>query len=656
MKQAKWIWHPGEFEIYHHMLLSFRRQEKGCDYPCVWHICRPEANVRFRKTFTAQRPGAVTVVTRGKGMVRLCGRLWRVNEEIPVPAGTHEISVELCDVNAFPSIYINSDVLVTDESWFTDPYDAVMAPAACEPAYTSPEDDPAVFPFAYEALTPAAVEEIPGGLLYDYGQEQFGPVSVTVPEDADILLVYGESREEALDPENAILWERLTAADEPDRPARAFRYIAVTGEGAKDVTLAARLEYLPIEDRASFSSGEPVLEDIWRLCARTFHLNSREFFLDGIKRDRWVWSGDAYQSFMIARYLYNDPSVTERTIFALLGKPPYKLHVNTINDYSAYLIISVWEHYEATGRLDFTKTVWPNVKALYDFIVSRLDENGYVVRRGGDWIFVDWGELDKEGPICFEQILLWQVYRVMARLSALLGEADGYTARAEALRARVLADFWDAEKGAFIDSFTSGRRFVTRQTNVFAVLYDFAEGARRQSVIDNALLNPDLPAITTPYFKLYELLALCKIGEIETAQDYIASYWGGMLREGATSVWEAYDPTQSGAEHYAMYGSPYGKSLCHAWGSGPILLLCRYVAGVSLTGVGGSAFRVAPRPGKYASFRATVPVGKGSVTVEYRKPAVTVRADVPGGVFSDGQTETPLEAGRTYTFALGTAE
>ena len=43
---------------------------------------------------------------------------------------------------------------------------------------------------------------------------------------------------------------------------------------------------------------------------------------------------------------------------------------------------------------------------------------------------------------------------------------------------------------------------------------------------------------------------------------------------------------------------------------------------------------------------------EGSVTVEYDKPAVTVRADVPGGVFFDGKKETPLEAGRTYGFVV----
>ena len=413
------------------------------------------------------------------------------------------------------------------------------------------------------------------------------------------------------------------------------------------------MEYLPIGERASFSSDAPDTDRIWALCARTFHLNTREFFLDGIKRDRWVWSGDAYQSFMIARYLYNDPSVTERTITALLGKPPYELHVNTINDYSSFLILSVWEHYEATGRLDFVKTIWEKLKALYAFILSRLDENGFSVRRPGDWVFIDWGVLDKDGPHCAEQILLWQAHLAMAKLSDALGEdpADCLV-RAAALKNKTLSAYWDAEKGALIDSFVSGRRFVSRQTNIFAILYGFLEGEQKNSAVTNALLDPDLPPVTTPYFKLYELMALCKLGKVELAQDYIASYWGGMLKEGATAVWEAYDPAQQGAEHYSMYGSPYGKSLCHAWGSGPILLLCRYCAGVEATSVGAKTYRVAPNPGRYAEFTAIVPVGEGTVFLGYKQPSVVVRATAPGGTFFDGEAETPLTPGETYTFRL----
>lgn len=32
-------------------------------------------------------------------------------------------------------------------------------------------------------------------------------------------------------------------------------------------------------------------------------------------------------------------------------------------------------------------------------------------------------------------------------------------------------------------------------------------------------------------------------------------------------------PSEKGDEAYAFYGRPYGKSLCHAWGAGPVVLL-----------------------------------------------------------------------------------
>ena len=32
------------------------------------------------------------------------------------------------------------------------------------------------------------------------------------------------------------------------------------------------------------------------------------------------------------------------------------------------------------------------------------------------------------------------------------------------------------------------------------------------------------------------------------------AYWGGMLKEGATSFWEKYNPEETGTQHLAMYG------------------------------------------------------------------------------------------------------
>lgn len=646
MSDAKWIWYNGDYEIYHHMLLSYRREEKGIAYPCVWHVARPEVSVSFYKEYYVPEDTTIRIVTHADGMVLTNYKHSPVNTDLPVSAGKHTITVNLYDLNAFPTFYIDSEYLKTDETWAASACDGEMLPVGWKPYFNKPDDDPRVFPFKYEPLSPVSIEETDGGKLYDFGKETFGVVTVKAENLDGITLVYGESRKEALDLKDAIVSEQLKAGDSPVRPARAFRYVFVKGEAQ----ISAEYEYLPLEDKASFECDNPEIKKIWDICSYTFHLNSRECFLDGIKRDRWVWSGDAYQSFKINRYLYNDPDISERTITALLGKPPYKTHINTINDYSAYLIIAVLEHYLATGNIGFLKGVYPKVKELYKFIVSRLDGNGYVVKLPMDWIFIDWGVLDKDGAHCAEQILLWKVYGAMKELAAAMGESDEYSEKADVLKEKINKDYWNSEKGAFIDSFASGKNFVSRQTNVFAVLFDFADENQTQSIIENVFESSEHPQITTPYFKLYELMALCKVGKIEEAQDYIISYWGEMLKLGATSVWEAFNPEEQGDEHLKMYGEPYGKSLCHAWGSGPILLLGEYCAGVKATSVGSETFDVAPNPGRYKEFKAVVPMRDGVVNVGYKDGKYTVKSTVSGGTFVMNGKRTEISADKEYIF------
>ena len=645
--KARWIWGFGEFELYHHLLVSTRRQEKGCDYPCMWYLSSPEKSMVFKKEFTAPFDTVLKIVTHSKGMVRIAGMLKPVNTDIKVPAGDHEIVVELFDLERFTSLYCDSEYLISDDTWICEACDSVERPVAYLDCYSSPEDDPAVFPFLYKEIKPVSSRTVNGGVLYDFGKETFARLFVEITAGKTVTLVYGESEEEALDENNAIIREKITSEDVMPRPGRAFRYIFMSSSDGSDVIFNAEYEYLPLKDKAYFRCDKPEISRIWDMCSYTFHLNSREFFLDGIKRDRWVWSGDAYQSFMVNRYLFADDAITERTIIALLGKPPYRRHINFINDYSAYLIMAIKEHLFESGNIDFVKKIYPSVKALYSFIISRLDENGYSVGLPGDWVFVDWGVLDKTGAICVEQILLWQVYLSMTYISSALGEEDVYSDKARKLENQIRKDYWDREKGAYIDSFSSGKRFTSRQTNVFAVLFGLADEKETSSIIKNVFENDDLPQITTPYFKLYELMALCKTGAVSKTQKYISEYWGGMLECGATTVWEAFDPSKHGAQHYEMYGSKYGKSLCHAWGSGPVFLLGRYCCGVKTEATGGSKFSVRPEPGVYNEFEAVVPVGKGTVSLKYSHGSIEVFADIDGGTLYYNGNAYQIEKNKT---------
>ena len=87
----------------------------------------------------------------------------------------------------------------------------------------------------------------------------------------------------------------------------------------------------------------------------------------------------------------------------------------------------------------------------------------------------------------------------------------------------------------------------------------------------------------------------------------------------------------SGSEHYAMYGGKYEKSLCHAWGAGPIYLFGRYYLGVYPTSAGFETFHVAPNLGGLKEMKGTVPVNGETVTVELDENRLFVLATKPGG-------------------------
>lgn len=646
-KKAKWIWKYGEYEIYHHKLLMCRRQEMGCDYPgVIWRIAPNEVSVRFAAKMHALTDTTLRIVTHSKGMAYFGDRKYPVNEDLFFPAGDYEVFVMLYDLEGFPSCFIDSEYLKTDESWVDMSFDLPDAPVACEPAFYSPDDNPAVFPFSYEEVTPVSVTETDGGLLYDFGKELFGPVTITeYPENEGVRLTYGESKEEALDYPEALIWENLRPGFDPVRPGRAFRYIHTQSDSGCPVKLCASYEYLPVEDIASFHCEDETINKIWDVCSYTFHLNSREVYLDGIKRDRWCWSGDAYQSFWANYYLYFDPQIVKRTILGLLGKPPYYTHINTINDYSAYLVAAVWDYYYATGDAVFVKRIWDNLKSLYAFMTSRTNEKGYVVKRDGDWIFIDWSEMDKEGILCAEQILLWNAHQVMGRLAELMGEDSSvYGASAAQLKENIMEDFWEEERGLFYDDKADGSRQITRHPNIFAIMYDFVPEEKVKRIAESVIYSNRYVQITTPYFKLYELIAMCKLGDFEKVQDYIRFYWGGMLEQGATTVWERYDPEATKEEALAMYGMKYGTSLCHAWGSGPIYLLGRYCCGVAATDVGYRTFEVRPDFGRFQEIRATVPVKDGVVKVHLENGRLEVMATVPGGTLVYGGKRYKLSA------------
>lgn len=624
MASSYWLWYPGDFELYHAMKQNFSRVERGYGWPAFWRSEGFRNRVAFRRTYVLEKEASFRVYSRAAGFVLVRERKYPFGQTVTCPAGETRISIHAGCIESFPSVYIEGDVIRSDDGWMVEDYSVPPVPAGHCKYFTRATQDPSQWEYSEKNYFPINTEQINGGTLYEFETELTAVLQVQCPAERlnDLMIYCGESREEALDKSHCYYsWKPDPVTGKC--PRCAVRFAFIPGE---PVDLTAIHQYVDIPVRARFFCDDPVLNQIWAAAEHTFRLCSGAFFIDGIKRDKWIWCGDAYQSFFVNRFLMADPDVEQRTLLALRGNDPMTRHINTIVDYSLFWVLGVREHYRTYGDRAFLEQVWIKLESLLAFCEQSADENGFLLSRGGDWTFIDWADLDKESPAGAVQMLLAACWSAMRELAEVLGkDSDIYRQKWGRLLHNIDEYFWDEEQGAYVDSYSSGKRHVTRQTNIFAILFHVADPEKRERILCNVIGNDAAAPITTPYFNFYELDMLAETGDLDSVMDTIRSYWGGMLARGAATFWEEFDPKIAGAGQYDMYGDKFGKSLCHAWAASPIYLLARYFVGLRQTGPDGR-FVLEPHLEYFGSLECTLPIGSGDGYVSLRWDGITLEA------------------------------
>lgn len=268
-----------------------------------------------------------------------------------------------------------------------------------------------------------------------------------------------------------------------------------------------------------------------------------------------------------------------------------------------------------------------------------------------DWVFVDWAEIDNRGEVSTIQLLLCRSLETLALVAGLVGDQHreaNYRSLADELRSKIMQIFWDDQQGGFVHNRYEGKLSakVTKYPNMFALMFGYLDAAKAESVKQHVMLNPEIQSIKTPYMRFYELAAMCEVGEHAYVLGEMLSYWGGMLDLGATTFWEEYDPNQSGREHLSMYGMPYGRSLCHAWGASPLYLVGKYFLGVRPLSPGYAAFIVEPYLGGLDWIEGTMPIGRGDVDLYMDARTIRVKATSGQGMLryqrAGEQVEIPI--------------
>lgn len=663
--KATWIWYPGDFEIWLGNIFNNRRTERGAMFPPFWKQDSHYVTVEFSREVELEQEEMITIACEGQFNLMLDGKLqFGQPRTFTIPQGKHKLNLKVWNQSTPPALFIEGKTIHTDATWLATYEDkiwidengvahgsGIYVPAASW-NFNSMETPPSSYHLITKEQRP--VREKDG--LYDFGKETFGYLKVKGLKGR-IHIYYGESAEEALDKEHCETLDILSEEGKLD--SKAFRYVYIEKEPDSSFEeVLMDYEYAPFdtERSGSFRCSDEELNHIWDVAAYTMDLTTREFFMDGIKRDRWTWSGDAIQSYLMNYYLRFDTECVKRTIRQLRGKDPVTAHVNTIMDYTFYWFKSIYDYYLYTADIAFVREMWPRMVTLMDYVEGRLNEDGMAEGQADDWIFVDWVDfpMHKRGTLCFEQILLMKAMETMAVCSKLLNIKTDYRVKSESLRNKIKQTFWSYEQKAYYHAIEDGKinKQITKFSNMFAILYGLAYEEERHEIMQSVMLNPVIDPITTPYMRFYELETLCIDGLQEQVLQEMKAYWGGMLREGATSFWEKYNPEEKGTQHLAMYGRPYGKSLCHAWGASPIYLIGKYFLGVRPTKPGYEEYEVHPTLGGLKWMEGDVPTPFGKIHVKMNTHEISVQSDGGHGTLIIGDQQISIPANKEIKISL----
>lgn len=365
----------------------------------------------------------------------------------------------------------------------------------------------------------------------------------------------------------------------------AFRYVKVEivdvspnfGVQFKDV----RAHAVTSADAALPPLPAGVPDDLRRIdevAAATLRDCMQTTFEDGPRRDQRLWTGDLRVQALTNYTTFNNTALVKRSLYLLAAFPredgsipacvfekprPFQGH-EYIADYAVLYGVAVLEYVRATGDMAAGRHLWPTVKRQMEQVGRYVNTDGLFADPGGVWIFIDWNDaLDRTAAM--HGVLLYG-YRQAMELGRLLGfERDiaAYPDRIARMTTAARAAFFDSTRKVF----TSGpKRQVSMATQAWLAIAGVPSKAQGATALSAALKAPDVVRARTPYLNHYVVDALLECGLRHEALELLRSYWGGMVKAGADTFWEAYAPDEP---LLSPYGDHHINSYCHAWSCTP---------------------------------------------------------------------------------------
>jgi len=437
-------------------------------------------------------------------------------------------------------------------------------------------------------------------IVIDFGGEVVGFLRLHTLSSSPVYLklMYGENLSECLfsPSRDRLLYRMITeqvsiesgSQQWESRSRQGFRFVRIEVEESEShfVLQAAEVKnsIYKVPYSGYFCCSDDLLNHIWENGRRTLHLCMQEYYLDGVKRDRLLWTGDTRLEALINYYCFADTELFMYCWKKLAevqypdGAIPsqYGLGAPVLWDYVAWWIIAFDDYYTHTGDIDFPRSMKEQILRTIGWLVSKSDSDGLIdvpANRTEKWMCVLNKQTGKDWHMNF---LFYRSLVVVATLMKEMCETE-------------LAEHYSSL------------------------------AKRTLSALNQQNSRNDFGHYASASIDGFEIIqSLFKKHKASEALGFIRENWKSMVEAGYDTLSEGsgkgalrniYDPEKPSE----------WTSFCHGWSAGPIYSLQSETLGIKPLTPGFSKFEIKPQLGDLEWAKGAVPSPVGTIAASFEK-------------------------------------
>ena len=342
------------------------------------------------------------------------------------------------------------------------------------------------------------------------------------------------------------------------------------------------------EAPALASTTEPLIQDIYKVGLNTLKECMQTVYEDGPKRDRRLWIGDLYLEALANAYTFKNHELTKHCLYllaafandegllhaTLLEKPqPHPQYGTHTLDYCLIYNVALLEYLKETGDTETAADLWPVAVRQIELALRQFSPDWIydMDKKPQYWLVFDWTDgYDRQASLQGLTIFALQHSYELAKRLGKEKETGEWLTIAGKMQKAARRHFYDKTLGVMVSGKDRQVSYLSQVWMILSNTLSKKEGAKAMATV---MSMPDACYPGCPYAYHYVIEALLQCGMPQEARNLITDYWGSMVKRGADTFWEVYDPNND-------YLSPYGffviNSYCHAWSCTPVYFINKY--------------------------------------------------------------------------------